>query len=81
MNRKHITLGSLLICLLSNSCPFFFKPSFIPPLDDTTKEPSKDFHSVPGSQDVHTQRHFQQHLSFLEMSFTSTTGLQELQQQ
>ena len=60
-------------------CWFFLKPSFSHSFDDTIKELSKDFHSVPGSQDVHTQRHFQQHLSFLEISFTSTTGPQRLQ--
>lgn len=60
-------------------CQLFLKPSFIHPIDDTTKEPSKDFHSVPGSWDVQTQRHFQHHLSFLKISFTSTTGPLRLQ--
>ena len=60
-------------------CWFFFQQSFTHPLDDTLKEQSKDCHSVPASQDVHTQGHFQQQLSFLEISLTSTTGPQGLQ--
>ena len=36
--------------------------SFGHPLDDAIEEQTNDFHSVPGSRDVHSQGHFQKHL-------------------
>ena len=36
--------------------------SFGHPLHDATEEQTNDFHSVPGSPDVHSEGHFQKHL-------------------
>lgn len=76
MNRKPITLGSRMIWLLPNSPSSSFNNPFLRPLMIQSTQVN-DFHSVPGSQLIHAQGHFEQHLVILEISFTSSTGLQQ----
>ena len=64
MSRKHITPGSLPVCLRFQTSVFFSLPAFTHPLDNTVKEQRKHFHSGPVSST----------LLFLEISFTSAKG-------
>ena len=83
MNRKDITSGSPLICLLLTSAGSSFNSLLLTLLMIHSRNSPRSgqftVHSVAGSQDVHTQGHFQQQVSFLEISLTSTTGPQGLQ--
>ena len=63
MNRKHITPGSLPVCLRFQISVFSL-PAFTHPLGNTVKEQRKHFHSGPLSST----------LLFLEISFTSAKG-------
>jgi len=74
MNPKHITAGSPLEGIPSQTLLVLLSSSFSHSLDGTNMDQANDFHSVLGSQDVHTQGHFQHHLFLPEISFTSTVA-------
>ena len=54
-------------------------PQHLPIPSMIVMDQANDLHSVPVSQDVHTQGHSQHHLFLPEINFTSTTGPQRLQ--